>query len=163
MHGRADYANMFGHYLVICTNNGSTDDDGSTTGESEDDDDEDVPLKTNPLITEELHTEMHYKREMYADMEVNSRMNPRIRNYQSIIGKPDYIRPELGTVLTLPSGHFVVIIKTYYIRLIQRVWKRQFKKKYSISNLLDREMGLPSSRARVAPSSLLRGMLSFCN
>ena len=38
----------------------------------------------------------------------------------------NYIAPHIGEINYLPSGECVVIIKTFWIRLIQRAWKRVF-------------------------------------
>ena len=52
-----------------------------------------------------------------------------IKNYENIITRPNYIKPEIGETITLQSGHTVCIIKTLWIKLIQRAWKRIFEKR----------------------------------
>lgn len=49
-----------------------------------------------------------------------------IRNYKKIVTSNNYIVPHIGEIMYLPSGECVVIIKTFWIRLIQRAWKRVF-------------------------------------
>ena len=55
-----------------------------------------------------------------------------IKNYKNIITRPNYIKPEIGEIIHLPYGHTVCIIKTLWIKLIQRAWKRIFKKRKQI-------------------------------
>jgi hypothetical protein len=55
-----------------------------------------------------------------------------IKNYENIITRPNYIKPEIGETITLQSGHIVCIIKTLWIKLIQRAWKRIFEKRKQI-------------------------------
>ena len=49
-----------------------------------------------------------------------------IRNYKNIINNSNinYIKPEIAECITLESGVNVSIIKTIWLRLIQRKWKR---------------------------------------
>lgn len=56
-----------------------------------------------------------------------------IRNYKQIIKNPTYIKPEIGTVIYLPIGdECVVILKTFWIRLVQRRWKTIYKRRMCI-------------------------------
>ena len=57
-----------------------------------------------------------------------------IRNYDSIIAKSDYIQPHVGHVIYLQSGECVAIIKTIWIRLIQRCWRRVYNEKMRVIN-----------------------------
>ena len=51
------------------------------------------------------------------------------RNYSQIIQKENYIKPEITECIYLESGHCIAIIKTYWLRLIQRTWKNILKKR----------------------------------
>ena len=141
LHGKADYKQMYGHYLYICNNNNSDEDS--------DDEDDDV-LSFDEIIET-------YK-ERYQELPARFRKSPYIRNYEKITSNVNYIRPEIGTKVELPSGHVVVILKTFYLRLIQRVWKNVYRKKiqYMIMNLREREM-----RGRLWGRPSVVGMLSF--
>jgi hypothetical protein len=89
-----------------------------------------------------------------------------IRNYHNIITNPNYIKPEIGEKIYLPSGHCVCIIKTIWLKLIQRAWKKIYKnridiikKRYTIHALRTRETtGEWPENCRYLPS--IRGMLS---
>ena len=51
-----------------------------------------------------------------------------IRNYKNIISSKNYIKPEIAECLYLNGNEELVsILKTIWIRLIQRTWKKIFK------------------------------------
>lgn len=88
------------------------------------------------------------------------------RNYGNIIQRPDYIKPEIAECLYLSGGECVAILKTYWIRIIQRVWKRIYRdrericrERCSFKALKHREFyGRWPSTCLYFPS--LKGMLS---
>lgn len=51
------------------------------------------------------------------------------RNYREIITRENYIKPEIIECIYLDTGHCVGIIKTFWIKLIQRTWKNILKKR----------------------------------
>ena len=57
-----------------------------------------------------------------------------IRNYRKIISKNDYIQPHIAEVIYLSSGECVAIIKTMWLRIIQRTWKRIFQQRKTVIN-----------------------------
>ena len=86
-----------------------------------------------------------------------------IRNYKQIVTMSNYVKPEIAQMLLLPSGEQVCILKTFWIRMIQRAWKRVFQERHCIirmrsnpRNILNRQLG---KRSRGITS--LRGMLNF--
>jgi hypothetical protein len=52
-----------------------------------------------------------------------------IKNYHRIISQSNYIQPHIGEVIYLGSGECVAIIKTVWLKLIQRCWRRVYKEK----------------------------------
>jgi hypothetical protein len=50
--------------------------------------------------------------------------HPFIRNYRRIVLRPEYIQPEIAECIILSSGESVAILKTFWIRIIQRAWRR---------------------------------------
>lgn len=60
--------------------------------------------------------------------------HPTIRNYENIVRREDYIKPQIGLCIELPTGEMVVIIKTFWIKIIQRAWKRVYKERKEIIN-----------------------------
>jgi len=87
------------------------------------------------------------------------------RNYRNIISRPDFIKPEIAQCVYLESQHCVAILKTIWIKLIQRKWKKVFAERKQILNerctikaLLYREInGKWPSHCIYLPS--LKGML----
>lgn len=68
----------------------------------------------------------------YIDRQEEITPHKFIRNYKNMITNPNYIKPEIGEIINLPSGHTVCIIKTMWLRIIQRSWKRVFKERRHI-------------------------------
>lgn len=89
-----------------------------------------------------------------------------IRNYYNMISSPNYIKPEIGENIYLESGHCVCIIKTVWLKIIQRAWKKIYKlrmdiikKRTNIESLKHRKMtGKWPENCMYLPS--LRGMLN---
>jgi len=55
---------------------------------------------------------------------MNNIRHPTIRNYNNIIHRENYIKPEIGHCIELPTGETIVIIKTMWLKIIQRKWKK---------------------------------------
>jgi hypothetical protein len=60
---------------------------------------------------------------IYAVINSNKLNHNRIRNYKNIVNKENYIKPEIAHCIYLPSQECIAILKTFWIRLIQRKWK----------------------------------------
>ena len=58
--------------------------------------------------------------------------HPIIRNYRSIISRKNYIKPEIGEYIILPTQEAVAILKTFWLRIVQRKWKKVFKQQQHI-------------------------------
>jgi hypothetical protein len=90
-----------------------------------------------------------------------------IKNYENIITGPNYIKPEIAECIVLQSGHNVSIIKTIWIRLIQRTWKRIYKEREQIiqkratyASIKEREItGYWPKCLRVLPR--MNGMMNY--
>jgi hypothetical protein len=88
-----------------------------------------------------------------------------IKNYENIITRPNYIKPEIGEIIHLPYGHTVCIIKTLWIKLIQRAWRKvynirtqMFKMRCQVQSLKYREVtGRWPENCRYFPT--LQGLL----
>jgi len=55
--------------------------------------------------------------------------HPRIRNYKNIASKFDYIKPEIAQCVYLSGDECVAILKTFWLRFVQRTWKRVFQER----------------------------------
>ena len=90
------------------------------------------------------------------------------KNYKNIISNKNYIKPEIAECIYLRNdGECIAILKTYWIRLIQRTWKNIYKKRISLikkrcnlNSLKYKEIyGKWPNNCNEYPS--LKGMLSF--
>ena len=54
--------------------------------------------------------------------------------------------PEIGENIYLPSGHCICIIKTIWLKLIQRAWKKTYKNRI---NVIQKRCSIHSIRTRV--------------
>lgn len=59
----------------------------------------------------------------------NLTRHPTIRNYHNIIKKSNYIKPEIGEYIILPTQEAIAILKTIWLRIIQRKWKKIFEER----------------------------------
>jgi len=89
-----------------------------------------------------------------------------IKNYKNIIAREDYISPQIVKCSYLPDGECVAVIKTMWIKLIQRRWRTVFNERRRIigersriSSIFYREIhGTWPTGLNVVPS--ICGMLS---
>ena len=90
------------------------------------------------------------------------------KNYKNIISSKNYIKPEIAKCIYLANnGECIAILKTFWLRLIQRTWKNIYKKrillikkKCSLNSLKYKEIyGKWPEDCYEYP--LLKGMLSF--
>lgn len=117
-----------GHYLVIETFN-SLDDITEEDIYEDEEYEEDYYDSINYL--------MWSTRNNYHNLIDTFTENPHrnIRNFLNIISDLNYIKPEIIIKLKLASGHRVAILKTFWLRLIQRVWKKVFLSRKTIIEL----------------------------
>lgn len=54
-------------------------------------------------------------------------IHPTIRNYFNIISSENYITPQIGYKVYLSGNECVAILKTFWLRIVQRCWKRVYK------------------------------------
>jgi hypothetical protein len=83
-----------------------------------------------------INDDIRFLKNIYMDINlVNPHRfgeHPSIRNYYNIVCKTDYIKPEIGQVIVLPTQETVAILKTFWLRIIQRKWKRVFIERTNI-------------------------------
>ena len=137
IHGKTkqSYKTIETHYLVIECFDGLT---GEAADSDLEDDESDSDLDSINSLTEfesDLQISLEQTNEFYRTI-TNTRYAPHtcIRNYFNIISRPDYIKPEIGLQITLDTGETVAIIKTIWLKLIQRAWKRAYKKRQFVIN-----------------------------
>jgi len=140
-HGKSksSYKYIEGHYLLIDKFDGISGIVLDTDEEENSDYDSDSDSDSNPLHISNV--QQLYLNE-YASLITTNFPHKTIRNYHNIISRPDYIKPEIGECIELATGEQIVIIKTIWLKIIQRKWKKVFAKRQQIIN------------HRVSPSSL---------
>ena len=105
-----------GHYLLISTfADFST--KGDATSDFEDDDDDEG---------ENIFEVAEFFNDAYSGEQTRHTF---IRNYNKIINSLNYIKPEIMKVIRLSTGETVAILKTCWIRIFQRTWRRKFAKR----------------------------------
>jgi hypothetical protein len=135
-------ANIDGYYLIINKFDASTgsaiySDSGSDSGsdlEDDDDDSDDESIESDDSSTSLSLFTSDYNDYYHQEISPNVKHSI-IRNYQNIIARPDYIRPEIAECIVLPSQHTVAIIKTMWIKIIQRKWKKVYAERKRIIKL----------------------------
>jgi hypothetical protein len=80
--------------------------------------------------------------------------HPRIRNYKNIASKIDYIRPEIAECIYLSGDECVAVLKTFWLRLVQRTWKRVFQERCRMieTGINTDSIVLPSIRGMIKKS-----------
>jgi hypothetical protein len=79
---------------------------------------------------------VYYKRNFY-NLSFGHKL---IRNYNNIIKKSSYLNVEIGQIYYLKGDECVCIIKTFWIKIIQRAWKKIYanrKRLYQLRNRPD--------------------------
>lgn len=177
LHGKNEYSdpNIETHYLVCdrfepYTGISMTDIESGIDyetdreyGSDSDDDYEDNRLHR-------INDSIKFLKSIYSNNNLYSNryygVHPTIRNYKNIIRNPNYIKPEIGEYIILPTQESIAILKTFWLRIIQKKWKKVFKERKNvikqrchISNLSIREIrGRWNNSCVNLPG--LRGMLS---
>lgn len=88
-------------------------------------------------------------------------------NYKYIVTQSNYMKPEIAECIYLETGEFVAIIKTFWIKMIQRKWKKIYKERQRIlqkrcnyASIMYRELhGKWANDCLYYPS--IKGMLSL--
>jgi hypothetical protein len=101
------------------------------TNEEYDSDDE------NPNHIDKLSNALRFLREQHSMsiLQQAAAYHPTIRNFRNIISKSDYIKPEIGQYIILPTQEAIAILKTFWLRIIQRKWKKIFTERQRVNSL----------------------------
>ena len=103
-----------GHYLTIYK---KKHEDGNGS-----DSDSDRTMTDNPVVLIPILIRLYANR--YRHLISTEISHPFIKNYKTIISNPRYIKLEIAQTIYLTGNESVSIIKTFWIRLVQRSWKR---------------------------------------
>jgi len=76
-------------------------------------------------------------RRHYAQWHIRLNKHPVIRNYKCAVVKKNYISLEIIQHIELEGGENVAIYKTFWLRILQRKWKKHYDSKMQrVRNLL---------------------------
>jgi hypothetical protein len=112
-----------GHYLIHSKYDSLVSNYNSDYSDEEDECDSDI------------YDVMHeFKRHIWRNIVPSNQFSnhPFIRNYKTIVSNENYIKPEIAECLYLSGDECVAILKTFWIRLVQRAWKRVFEERKQI-------------------------------
>ena len=75
---------------------------------------------------DEINEVADFYNSQYGIIENKSELSP-IRNFENIISRENYIKPEIAKHIVLASGHSICILKTFWLKIVQRCWKNIFR------------------------------------
>jgi hypothetical protein len=129
VHGKTEQScsAIEGHYLLIARFDGLT---GIDLDELDDEDELDEELDEDELDEEVPHIyQIQQRTTKFYTEEFNpyrQKAHKLLRNYHNIIRGSNYIKPEIAECIALPTGENITIIKTMWIKIIQRKWKKVY-------------------------------------
>ena len=96
---------------------------------------EDTDDQYNNTDLDIVNTQRFYK-QRYRHL-VNSGMvdnipHNTIRNFKYIVSHKSYLQAQIAECIMLPSQEMIAIIKTFWLKIIQRKWKKVFQERQTI-------------------------------
>lgn len=120
--------NINGQYLVIYGNNNSSTNDSDDTEDDVDINDmvDLYRLEYTKLILEPQY--QYQNQNNNVTVQIHGFEHDLIRNYYNIVSNiNNYIKPEIFQKIYLSGTECCAVLKTFWIRIIQRSWKRVFR------------------------------------
>ena len=125
--------NIFGHYMVAYIKDNEMSDNESDYNDDDSDysTDEDDEMVLDKVIIQTYQNK--YKTLIENSLKFNINLEHKIvRNYVNIVTKNNYITPHIGERIYLTGDECVAIIKTVWLKIVQRCWRRVYKKRMQI-------------------------------
>jgi hypothetical protein len=152
IHGKTDesYHNIENHYLVYDKFDGKTGislsclenyEEYDTDEEFDSDDDDSDDDNTILLKIDDSIKLLRSNYKIFVRKINYYEKHPSIRNYDKIISRKDYIKKEIGQCIVLPTQETIAILKTFWLRIVQRKWKNIFKER----QIILKKRNLPAS------------------
>ena len=132
--------NIFGHHMVAYIKDNETSDSDSDYDDYNSDEDEDW-LDDGLILDKEVIRlfKNKYKSILQNSLKYNITLEHQIvRNYINIVTKDSYITPHIGQRIYLSGDECVAIIKTMWLKIVQRCWRRVYKKRMQIISSIKR-------------------------
>jgi hypothetical protein len=108
-------------------------------------DESDVNVHGHYLVTEtfdqanvnlnKVHKICRIYSRQYRHLTPNLLDHPILRNYPAIVASNKYIQPQIAECIYLSGDERVAILKTHWIRLIQRNWRRVYNEQQRIQRI----------------------------
>lgn len=138
--------NIVGHYIVSYVKDNDTSDSENEYDEYDDSSgDENDELILDKEIIKLFQKK--YKTLVKNSLKFNISLEHQIvRNYINIITKDSYITPHIGERIYLSGDECVAIIKTMWLKIVQRCWRRVYKKRMQIISSINRNTHYLSRR-----------------
>ena len=93
-------------------------------------------IRLNEFFQQDLDWVENYRRNIEAYLSVMpqdlSRYHPLLRNYTDIVSRPYSPKIDIIYMDYLPGHEAVAYIKTFWLRLVQRRWKKLYKERQDI-------------------------------
>lgn len=91
-------------------------------------------FEADEFISNSYELELEHFARLYNNINLINKYirHPVINNYDAIIRRRDYIRLEIIETHILEGMEEIAILKTHWLRLVQRKWKRLYKNKMEI-------------------------------
>ena len=134
---------VLGHYMVAYNFTKVYSDTENDTDSEEDEDEEDdddneeddtnttINLNTNSVFINTKIILKSYKSK-YNNLNNSMKNHSIIRNYKQIVAQQNYIQLHIAKVIYLSGSECVAILKTFWIKIIQRTWKKIYKKRCTV-------------------------------
>ena len=135
---------VLGHYMVShnftksSSDSEDVEDDTDSEYDTDEDTDTDTDEDTNTIIDlNKIKESVFYNTSFFLKMykitynNLNNSMKNHsiIRNYKQIVAQQNYIQLHIAKVIYLSGSECVAILKTFWIKIIQRTWKKIYKKR----------------------------------
>lgn len=114
LHGYTESSNIniVGHYLVF------------------------FEIEINEFLENYFKNGIDYLKSFYNDINFSECPHPFIRNYSNIVHSENYIKIDIVKTEILNGREEVAYIKTFWIKIFQRKWKKEYKKRQKIIRTL---------------------------
>ena len=133
---------VVGHYIVSCNfTKVYSDSEDDIDEDLEDDTDEDTDLEEDTPENTDEYTKsvfndtkfmLNLYKSKYDQLNNSMKNHSIIRNYKKIIAQQNYIQLHIAKVIYLSGSECVAILKTFWIKIIQRTWKKIYIKRCTV-------------------------------
>ncbi len=141
IHGKTKDSDKYieNHFLVISKinpHNGKLliPDENGNYVDDEDSDEDDDEEELLPQVDQLICTYKYLYEELLDDNFIGQYNHNTIRNYENIIRSRIFLRPQIAECIKLPTEENICILKTFWINIIIRAWKKAFMKKKELEN-----------------------------